>query len=129
MSEILKKAREWHHDLRQTLVVADVDEETNDTVRNYADILISLIKQVQESEENIEVSQGALSDASTDVVLLKRENKRLKKALFVSLVHAVESQSDGTVDVITDTLQDLDFMDMWDEDYEKGKRLWEEWRK
>lgn len=85
MSEMLKKAREWHHDLRQTLVVADVDEETKETVRNYADILKDLIKQVQESEENIEVSQGALSYASTDVLLLKRENKRLREAINQAL--------------------------------------------
>lgn len=57
------------------------------------------------------------------------ENKRMKKALLVAFSHAVEAQSDGTIDVITDTLQGLDFTDIWDEDYEEGKKLWAEWMK
>lgn len=60
---------------------------------------------------------------------IKAENERLKKALYVAFLHAVESQSDGTIDVITDTLQGLGFMDIWDTDCEKGEKLFEEWVK
>lgn len=38
-----------------------------------------------ELEENVEVSQGVLSEASTDVVFLKRENKRLHEAIHQAL--------------------------------------------
>ena len=80
----MKKAREWHLELRQTLVVEVIDKETKDTVRNYAEILDSLIKQVEQAKE---LERDYKFGAEQMEILVKNhnkldsDNKRLREAV------------------------------------------------
>ncbi|WP_172369581.1 hypothetical protein [Sporosarcina jiandibaonis] len=83
-AERLKKAKEWHHDLRQTLVVADLDEKNKNVVRNYADTLKGLIEQAERSSRLVEILRSNKEVTTHRVKRLKSledENKRLRKGL------------------------------------------------
>lgn len=104
-------------------VVYEYDRLTEDTCEIIAEC------RTQADAEFIACAREDIPALLGEVERLEIENKRLRKALYVALAHAVESTSDGTTDVITDTLHGLNFTDIWNEDCEKGEKLFKEWAK
>lgn len=102
------------------------------TLINAVEEVIYKAERVQELEDHQDrwlSGRNVAVNTYNELRVLNEDNKRLKKALFVAFAHAVDSGADGTIDVITDTLQGLDFANTWDADCEKGEKLFEEWFK